>query len=112
MDTEDVLGHYAEHLRQRRISKAWTQADLAREAGVSLRSISRIESGHSCDLSTFVRILDALSLLDRVNAVLYPQQDPIALAEQEQRGRERQRVRRSDKQEEQDGAFQWGIERD
>ena len=69
MNTELVLEQYARYLRKCRISRKWTQADLAQEAGVSVRSVSRIELGYSCDLSTFIRILNALAILDQLSAV-------------------------------------------
>ena len=35
-----------ERLRRARLRRVWTQADLARESGIPIVTISRIENGH------------------------------------------------------------------
>ena len=45
-----------------RLSRNMTQAQLAKEAGVSLRTVGRLEKGQGVSLDTFIRILMALGL--------------------------------------------------
>ena len=55
--TQQVLG---KRLAQHRISAALTQAQLALRAGVSPRTIVRMEGGQGADLRNFIRVLRAL----------------------------------------------------
>ena len=62
----------------RRLERNLTQAALSREAGVSKRTIERVESGGSTQLSTLIRILRALGLLDSFqNLIPAPLPSPI-----------------------------------
>ena len=113
MNIEDVIAQYARRIKQARIARGWTQSDLAKEAGVSAKSISRIESGMSSDLKTYLLILEALKLLERVSAVLKPQLNPLLLAEEEKRGKERKRFRKSKNNNSSKNSrdFQWGEDK-
>lgn len=106
--TDMNMKSVALRIREQRLSQALTQADLARLAGVSTRSITRIEAGNSCDLATFMRILEPLGFLDRFMELFAPQLDPFMAAEREKRGAVRQRVRRPSRVAEQKDHFQWG----
>lgn len=69
-----------------------TQAALARNAGVSKRTIENIENGSSGQLATLIRILRALDLMDTLN-MLVPEQGakPMELLKQTQQARKRVR---------------------
>lgn len=47
-----------------------SQTKLAEAAGVSRRTISRMENGHGISLDTFVRVMMALNLADHLSALL------------------------------------------
>ena len=53
-----------------RLSRNITQAQLAEEAGVSLRTIGRLEKGQGVSLDTFIRIMMALSIQQNLEALL------------------------------------------
>ncbi|MBU3948574.1 MAG: helix-turn-helix domain-containing protein [Proteobacteria bacterium] len=53
-----------------RLSRNITQAQLAEEAGVSLRTIGRLEKGQGVSMDTFIRILMALSIQQNLEALL------------------------------------------
>jgi transcriptional regulator with XRE-family HTH domain len=57
-----------------------TQAQLASEAGVGLRSVQRLEAGESAaHLSVFLRVCRVLGVIDRLDAFLpTPPVSPIA----------------------------------
>jgi len=47
-----------------------SQAKLAEEAGVSRRTISRMENGKGVSLDTFIRVMQALGLTDQLDALI------------------------------------------
>jgi transcriptional regulator with XRE-family HTH domain len=88
-----VLRELGERLERRRIEANLTQAQLAQEAGVSKRTLERIEAGVSTDFAMLIRVLRALKLIEGLES-LVPDlpQSPIALLRH--KGRERKRVGR------------------
>ena len=87
--TQQLLG---ERLAQHRISAALTQAQLARRAGISPRTVVRMEAGQGADLRNFIRVLRALDLLTGFNA-LVPVLPPSPVEQLKLRGKRRERVR-------------------
>jgi len=79
--TDDaILAELGTRLSSVRLSRDLTQARLAHHAGVSKRTVERIEAGHSAHLTSFVRILRTLDLLDGLELLLPPSQPgPIDL---------------------------------
>jgi putative transcriptional regulator len=53
-----------------RLSRNMTQQQLAQEAGVSLRTIGRLEKGEGVSLDTFIRVLTALRIQQSLENVL------------------------------------------
>jgi transcriptional regulator with XRE-family HTH domain len=53
-----------------RLSRNVTQRQLAQEAGVSLRTIGRLEKGEGVSLDTFIRCLTALGVQQNLEALL------------------------------------------
>lgn len=64
-----AIGHQLEQLR---LSKNLSQAMVASEAGVSRRTITRMEAGETTSLDTFVRVLKVYDVADRI-ATLFPE---------------------------------------
>lgn len=88
-----ILREIGERLTSERVLRERTQADLAREAGVSKRTVERLENGESVQLSNLVRVLRALGLLEKLD-VLLPAAAPGPMDLVAGRSRPRQRVRR------------------
>lgn len=86
-----VLAELAARLTRQRLDRNLTQAQLADAAGVSKRTVERLEAGESTQLSNFLRILRALDLLDRIDT-LVPAPLPSPLAQLKLQGRQRQRA--------------------
>lgn len=61
------LGH---RIAQYRLNRNWTQSTLAEEAGVSKRTLHRVEHGESTHLTNLIRILRALHLLENLGALI------------------------------------------
>jgi len=73
-----VLSKLGKRLAQYRLERDLTQATLAREAGISERTLLRLEGGESTQLTSLIRVLRVLGLagnLDRL--VPEPAESPI-----------------------------------
>ncbi len=96
-DTDDaILKEIGSRLAQRRIHKGITQATLSREAGVSKRTIERIEAGSSAQTVNIVRILRILELVSNLDQFL-PEETtrPMELLRQQKKKYKRASSRRS-----------------
>jgi transcriptional regulator with XRE-family HTH domain len=71
---EAVLAELGSRLGSVRLARNLTQAELAKEAGVSKRTLERIEAGQSAQLTNFIRVLRSLDLLERLELLLPPAQ--------------------------------------
>ena len=86
----DELGR---RLAKIRLSRNVTQADLAASAGIGVRTLRRIEAGHSSTLDSFLRVAQVLELDGHLLTAI-PSHDirPIERVDS-RRGTERQRAR-------------------
>ena len=71
---EAILADLGARLTSMRLSRELTQSQLAQDAGVSKRTVERIEAGRSTQLTSFIRILRTLELLDGLESLLPPPQ--------------------------------------
>jgi transcriptional regulator with XRE-family HTH domain len=88
---EAVLIELGERLGRHRLDRNLSQAELAEAAGVSKRTIERIEAGDSTQLANFIRILRALDLIEGFDALI-PPPPPSPIAQLKLHGRQRQRA--------------------
>ena len=65
-----ALTELGARIAARRLSRQWRQVDLAFEAGVSKRTVERIEAGVSVQTVLFLRVLRALGLLGGLNQLV------------------------------------------
>lgn len=87
-----VLQELGRRLTDARLAHNLTQAALAQEAGVSKRTVERLESGEVASrLSALVRVLRVLGLLDRFEA-LVPEQTISPVEQLKLEGRRRKRA--------------------
>ena len=88
---EKEIGH---RLKELRLRKNLTQADLANAVSVARATIERLENGNG-KISTLIAVLRELGQLDNLD-LLIPDQptSPLALAERQGRKRERARKKR------------------
>jgi transcriptional regulator with XRE-family HTH domain len=88
-----LLQALGERLARLRVEQNLTQAALASQAGVSKRSIERLESGQAAaQLSGFLRVCRALGVLDRFELLL-PEPGLSPIEQLKHRATRRQRVR-------------------
>ena len=62
--TDAILNEIGTRLTQQRVQAKLTQAGLAEKAGVSKRTVERIEAGSSIQLSTMLQVLRVFKLLE------------------------------------------------
>ena len=86
-----VLFELGKRFARRRIDLSVTQADLAGQAGVSKRTVERIEAGASTQLSSLIRIIRVLDLMQGLEGLL-PAAVPESLEFPKQQGKVRQRA--------------------
>ena len=104
---ERLLQELGSRLCALRLARNLTQAALAEQAGVSKRTIERLESGAvAAQLTAFLRVCRVLGLIDALDAMI-PQLTASPLAELKQQGKKRQRAsrRREPQAAPQDAAF-------
>jgi len=84
MSDDAVMRELGERLRRHRIAMDRTQKELAHEAGVSKRTLERLEDGQPAQLLNFLRVLRALGLLENLEAVVpRPLKSPLRKEERQ-----------------------------
>jgi putative transcriptional regulator len=99
-----ALGELGDRLARHRLNQNLTQDQLAREAGVSKRTIVRLESGQSSQVTNLIRVLRALGLLGNLDALVPP---PLASPIEALKAKARQRRRASPARKEPKPTSQW-----
>lgn len=96
LSDQAVLEELGARLEKHRLNAGITQAALAKEAGISKRTLERMESGTACELVMLIRVLRVLELCDSLNNLVpEPQISPIAQLRLQGRERKRSSSRRS-----------------
>jgi transcriptional regulator with XRE-family HTH domain len=87
-----ILAELGGRIARTRLGLNLTQAQLAEQAGVSKRTIERLESGGvAVQLSGFIRVCRALKLIERLE-VLIPEPLPSPVEQVRLAGRRRRRA--------------------
>jgi transcriptional regulator with XRE-family HTH domain len=90
--TDDaVLSELGARLERTRLERNLSQRELAEEAGIERKAVQRIEAGEPVQLTSFIRVLRALGLLDALDELVpEPLASPIELLKL--RGKRRRRA--------------------
>jgi len=99
---DHVLAELGARLKRARLDRNIPQAVLAEDAGVSRGTIDRLESGRSVQLTSLLRVLRALKLLENLELLVPP---PDTRPLQALRGCRRQRASRTRSE---PGEWTWG----
>ena len=92
--TKDVLGELGKRIQRLRLDQNLRVEDLAKKAGVSHRTISRMESGTGVGIEHWIRVLRGLGRLQALESFLpLPTASPLQLVKTG--GRMRRRASRS-----------------
>lgn len=91
MTDGQILKELGQRIKRVRLNRNISQEDLAKNSGLSRRTVVLLESGYSVGLRVVIRVLRALKSLEELN-LFFPDEDlsPIELAKL--RGRVRQRA--------------------
>ena len=90
---EALLVEIGARLAAMRLARNLTQADLAEQAGLGLRTVQRLESGvGAAQLSGFLRVCRVLGILERLETLL-PEDKPGPMDLLKRRGKPRKRAR-------------------
>jgi transcriptional regulator with XRE-family HTH domain len=74
-----------------RLDRQLTQGDLAEQAGLSKRTVERIEAGASAQMSSMIRIFRVLGLLPNLDHLI-PETGPSPMDMLKRKGKVRQRA--------------------
>ena len=89
---DSILSELGGRLARIRLERNLTQAQLAEQAGVSKRTVERMESGGvATQLAGFIRVCRVLDIIDRLE-MLVPEPVPSPVEQLKLRGRRRQRA--------------------
>jgi transcriptional regulator with XRE-family HTH domain len=92
MTDDMLLRELGARLARVRLERNLTQAQLAMEAGISKRTVERIERGEAAaQLSGFLRLCRALELIERIDS-LFPPPLPSPVEQLRLRGKVRRRA--------------------
>lgn len=86
-----VLKELGRRLARYRLNKNLTQEALSNEAGVSKRTLTRIEHGASTQTSNLIRVLRALDMLENLEALI-PEPALSPMQQLKLKGKTRQRA--------------------
>jgi transcriptional regulator with XRE-family HTH domain len=95
---ELILRELGARLTQQRLDRNLRQAELATEAGISKRTVERMEAGGATQLVNWLRVCRALRLVDRFeNLIPMPVESPIAQLKLRSKSRKRASREKPDK---------------
>jgi transcriptional regulator with XRE-family HTH domain len=91
--TDDaIIEELGQRLARLRLDQDMTQAELAHEAGVGVRTVQRLEAGTVApQLTMFIRICRALGIVEHFN-LLVPEPIPSPMQQLKMRGKLRKRA--------------------
>jgi len=95
MTDDAVLEEFGRRLARRRLNLQLTQAKLAEQAGVSKRTVERMESGAAVQTLSLIRILRVLDLLQGLDQLI-PETGPRPMDLLKLKGKERKRASGAD----------------
>jgi len=92
LSDESLLKLLGERLARLRLARNLTQAQLAEQAGISVRTLQRLEQGEAAtQLSGFVRVCRVLGLIERFDTLI-PELPPSPMELLKLQGRQRRRA--------------------
>ena len=109
-NSQQIIEVLGQRLNEIRLSRNISQSQLAKEAGVSRSTLTRLADGRPISLDSFVRIMQALDLAEHLSVLLPdPSIRPVDRVRLD--GSERQRASRtSGKKHLPPGPWVWGNE--
>tara|TARA_R110002049_G_scaffold216946_2_gene388369 strand:+ start:1042 stop:1395 length:354 start_codon:yes stop_codon:yes gene_type:complete len=101
-----LLVKIGEYIRHQRLQQNKTQAQIAKNAGISRSTLSLLEHGESGTIGTLIQVLRALDLLEILSIFSIKKElSPMALAKAQEK--ERQRASSGNIAAEPDSEWEW-----
>ena len=104
-----ILNEIGNRITRYRLNQNKTQAALALEAGVSNRTMTRVEQGQSVQASNLIRILRALQLIENLDALI-PEPVVSPIQQLKMQGKQRKRASSKSVKSDKQGTWSWGDE--
>ena len=106
---QESLMRLGQQLSRHRLNRNLTQQELARESGIGVNTVYRIEQGHSTQLSNLIRLMRALGLANNFDQLIPDL--PVSPVEQAKIKKEERRRASSRKESPpQANTWNWGDE--
>lgn len=103
---EAILGELGRRIAQRRLELSITQAEVAERAGISKRTLERIEAGASAQISSLIRIFRVLELMPQLEQ-LVPELVTRPMELLKQKGKVRRRASSSKRAQRPEEPWSW-----
>jgi putative transcriptional regulator len=110
LSDEATLKELGHRIAQYRLNRNLTQSALAEEAGVSMRTLHRVEYGASTHISNMIRILRVLGLLENLEALI-PEPAISPIQQVKMQGKKRRRASSRPEKPEPKTPWSWGDEK-
>ncbi len=104
-----VLKELGDRITRYRLNLNLTQRALALEAGISKRTLHRVEHGDSTNVTNMIRILRALGLLGNIESLI-PEPAISPIQQVKMQGKNRKRASSSSEKPEPKKPWSWGDE--
>jgi transcriptional regulator with XRE-family HTH domain len=104
-----ILKEIGERVAMIRLNQNFTQANLAEQAGVSKRTVERLEAGESVQVTSLIRLLRSLGLQQRLE-VLFPEPVSSPIAQLKFQGKKRRRASSKELRSSKGTGWSWGDE--
>lgn len=88
---ETILSELGRRLARTRLERNLSQEQLAKEAGVSKKTVERLESGEAVKSTSLIRVLRAVGLLDALDRLI-PEPLPSPIERVRLQGQRRKRA--------------------
>ncbi|WP_347116272.1 helix-turn-helix transcriptional regulator [Leclercia sp. S52] len=91
---DEIVKSLCERLRQERIRRQFTQAELAQRAGVGVNTVSNLEAGRNVGFEVVVRVAMVLGLTRELENLFLPQLESLDDLRRFEASATRQRIRK------------------
>lgn len=103
-----IMKELGQRIQETRIAMNLTQAQMAEQSGVALRTVARIEKGESVNVENVLNILRVLGVLGNLNQLV--QEQTLVPTEMIDAGKKRKRVSGKQRREKKK-TWVWGDEK-